>query len=71
MHYTIEYIVWRGFLVERSMFFADSQLTHGPIMPIFDSVQAIPPTDHVWKFERNSLSSSLKLIPSEKEVFGR
>ena len=48
-----------GFLVEKSMFFADSQLTHGPMMPIFESVRAILPTQP-------------KLITSEKKrVFGR
>ena len=35
------------FLVEKSMFFADSQLTHGPMMTIFESVQVILTTDLV------------------------
>ena len=36
-----------GFLVEKSMFFADSELTRGPMMPIFESVRAIVLTDLV------------------------
>ena len=47
---------------EESMFFADSQLNHDPMMPIFESVQAIPPTDPVWKFERNQLSGSQVIV---------
>ena len=43
---------------EKSMFFADSQLMHGPMMPIFESVRAIPSTDLVQKFERDSLFGS-------------
>ena len=42
----------------KSMFFADSQLMHGPMMPIFESVRAIPPTDLVQTFERDSLIGS-------------
>ena len=40
------------------MFFADSQLMHGPMMPIFESVRAIPCTDVVQTFERDPLSGS-------------
>ena len=40
------------------MFFADSQLMHGPMMPIFESVQAIPSTDVVQTFECDPLSGS-------------
>ena len=40
------------------MFFADSQLMHGPMMPIFESVRAIPSTDLVQTFERDSLIGS-------------
>ena len=70
-----------GFLVGNSTFFANSQLTHGPIMPIFKSVQAIPHTDIVWKFEQNLFSCSQvivhtntkkkqpKLVPSIKLCF--
>ena len=43
---------------EKSMFFADSQLMHGPVMPIFESVRAIPCTDVVQTFERDLLSGS-------------
>ena len=43
---------------EKSMFFADSQLMHGPMMPIFESVRAIPCTDVVQTFERDPLSGS-------------
>ena len=43
---------------EKSMFFADSQLMHGPMMPIFESVRAIPSTDLVQTFERDPLSGS-------------
>ena len=43
---------------EKSMFFADSQLMHGPNMPIFESVRAIPSTDVVQTFERDPLSGS-------------
>ena len=42
----------------KSMFFADSQLMHGPMMPIFESVRAIPSTDVVQTFERDPLSGS-------------
>ena len=45
-------------LVKKSMFFADSQLMHGPMMPIFESVRAIPPTDLVQTFERDLLNAS-------------
>ena len=31
---------------------------HGPMMPIFESVRAIPPTDLVQTFERDLLSGS-------------
>ena len=47
-----------GCFSEKSMFFADSQLMHGPMMPIFESVQAIPSTDLVQTFERDPLSGS-------------
>ena len=40
------------------MFFADSQLMHGPMMPIFESVRGIPSTDLVQTFERDPLSGS-------------
>ena len=40
------------------MFFADSQLMHGPMMPMFKSVRAIPSTDLVQTFERDPLGSS-------------
>ena len=40
------------------MFFADSQLMHGPMMPIFESVRAIPCTDVVQTFEHDPLSGS-------------
>ena len=40
------------------MFFADNQLMHGPMMPIFESVRAIPSTDLVQTFERDSLIGS-------------
>ena len=47
------------FLVEKNVFFfADSQPKHGQMIPILNSVQAIPPKDHVWKFERDLLSGS-------------
>ena len=42
----------------KSMFFADSQLMHGPMMPIFENVRAIPPTGFVQTFERDLLSGS-------------
>ena len=40
------------------MFFADSQLMHGPMMPIFESIQAISSTDLVQTFERDPSSDS-------------
>ena len=40
------------------MFFTDSELMHGPMMPIFESVRAIPSMDLVRTFERNPLSNS-------------
>ena len=58
VHWAIECILRSGFLVEKSMFFVDSQQTHYRMMPIFDSIRGIPPTDLVSKFERNLLSRS-------------
>ena len=40
------------------MFFADSQLMHGPMMLMFESVQAILSTDIVQTFECDQLSGS-------------
>ena len=48
----------KGCFSEKSMFFADIQLMHGPMMPIFESVRAIPSMDLVQKFERDPLSGS-------------
>ena len=48
----------KGCFSEKSMFFADSQLMHGPMMPIFESVRAIPSTDVVQTFELDPLSGS-------------
>ena len=47
-----------GCFSEKSMFFLDSQLMHGPMMPIFESVRAIPSTDLVQTFERDPLIGS-------------
>ena len=47
-----------GCFSEKSMFFADSQLMHRPMMPIFENVRAIPSTDVVQTFERDLLSGS-------------
>ena len=74
-----------GCFSEKSMFFADSQLMHGPMMPIFESVRAIPSMDVVQTFERDPSSGSQvrvhtnikkrqkqmqpKLIPSVKLCF--
>ena len=49
---------FNGCFSEKSMFFADIQLMHGPMMPIFESVRAIPSTDVVQTFERDPLSGS-------------
>ena len=40
------------------MFFADNQLMHGPMMPIFESVRAIPSMDVVQTFGRDLSSGS-------------
>ena len=49
---------FNGCFSEKSMFFADIQLMHGPMMPIFESVRAIPSTDLVQTFDRDSLIGS-------------
>ena len=49
---------FKGCFSEKGMFFAESQLMHGPMMPIFKSVQTIPFTDLVQTFECNLLSDS-------------
>ena len=46
----------KGCFREKSMFFADSQLMHGPMMLIFESVRAILSMDLVQTFERDPLS---------------
>ena len=47
-----------GCFSEKSTFFADSQLMHGPMMPIFESVRAISSMDVVQTFERDPSSVS-------------
>ena len=70
-----------GCFSEKSTFFADSQLMHGPMMLTFKIVQAILSMDLVQTFELDALSGHKllctqtqkrqkqmrpKLIPSEK-----
>ena len=51
-----------GCFSEKSMFFTDSELMLGPMMPIFENVQAIPSTDLVQTFERVSLIDSQVIV---------
>ena len=66
-------MVWKacvfheGVLVKKVCFGPIGQLTYGPIVPIFESVWAIPPTDLVWKFERNLLSGSQIIMHINKK----
>ena len=57
-----------GCFSEKSMFFADSQLMHGPMMPIFESVRAIPSTDVVQTFEHDLLSGSQVRVHTNKKL---
>ena len=58
----INWMYFHGCFNGKSIFFADYQLMHGPMIPIFESVWGIPCTDLMQTFECDLLIGSQVIL---------